>query len=249
MVIRTLIVDDEVAIIRLLRNMLAKECPQVQVVATATDENSARQILATNSIDLVFLDVKLGSGNGIRLLESLDYIDFHIIFITAFDEYAVTAFRFSALDFLVKPIDTEKLKESVNRAEIAVYKESLQLRIQSLLKNQITNHRNKTIVLKTLEAFHVVKVCDIVECQAKGNYTVFHINGQSNIITSHTLKIYDQLLSEYGFFRCHQSHLINLDCITKYDKRQGGSLILSNARSVPVSPKKKERLFELLELH
>ena len=248
MIIRALIVDDELAILRLLKNMLAKECPQVHVVATATNEKSARQILTTNSIDLVFLDVKLGSSNGFRLLESLDYIDFHIIFITAFDEYAVNAFRFCALDFLVKPIDPDKLIESVKRAEEAMYKESLQLRIQSLLKNQASNHKSKTIVLKTLEAFHVVKVSDIVECQAKGNYTIFHLNEKPDIITSQTLKTYDQLLSEYGFFRCHQSHLVNLDYITKYDKRQGGSLVLSNNTSVPVSPRKKERLFEMLEV-
>ncbi len=247
MKIRTLIVDDEPAIIELLKNMLSEDCPQVTVVATASNTSQARRVVNSRPIDLVLLDVKLGSNNGFNFLRSLEFIDFQVIFITAFNEYAVEAFRFSALDFLLKPIDPDQLIESIKKVERVLYKDSLQFRINHLLNNTTKNNHDKTIVLKTAEALHIVKIRDIIECEAQGNYTIFHFSESPNIITSQTLKKYDLILSDYGFFRCHQSHLVNISCISRYDKRQGGALIMCNDVSIPVSPKRKEQLFHLLD--
>ena len=248
MSIRTIIIDDEIAIIEGLLKMLSQECPQVKVVATATDAIQAKQLLRSKPIDLVFLDVKLGDGNSFRLLKEFLPLDFQVIFITAYDQYAVEAFRFSALDFLLKPIDPDDLKRSIAKAEKVFYAESLQLRLQNLMYNQQRNGRDRTIVLKTLEAYHVVRIKDIIRCEAKGNYTLFHLKSPSNILVSQTLKKYDELLANFNFFRCHQSHLVNMDAVIRFDKRDGGALVLENHQSIPVSPRRKEQLFEILSV-
>ena len=247
MSIRAIIVDDEPKILHGLQHMLNRECPQVKIVATAASMNQARRILRSKPIDLVFLDVKLGDGISFKLLEELEPIEFQVIFITAYDQYAVEAFRFSALDFLLKPIDLVELKASVAKAEKVLYSESLQLRLQNLLYNQQQNGLDKTIVLKTVEAYHVVRIKDIVQCEAQGNYTLFHLKNMPNVLVSHTLKRYETLLSRYNFFRCHQSHLVNMRAVMRFDKRDGGSLALENNLSIPVSTRRKEQLFNILD--
>jgi two-component system LytT family response regulator len=246
MSIRTVIIDDEMAIVEGLLQMLIKECPQVKVVATATDAIQAKQLLRSKPIDLVFLDVKLGDGNSFHILKEFQPLDFQVIFITAYDQYAVDAFRFSALDFLLKPIDPDDLKRSIAKAEKVFYAESLQLRLQNLMYNQQRNGKDQNIVLKTFEAYHVVRIRDIIQCEAKGNYTLFHLKNTSNILISQTLKKYDQLLTEFNFFRCHQSHLVNMDVVIRFDRRDGGALVLENNQSIPVSSRRKEQLFGIL---
>jgi two-component system LytT family response regulator len=246
MSIRTVIIDDEVAIVEGLLQMLSRECPQIKVVATATDAQQAKQLLRSKPIDLVFLDVKLGDGNSFQLLKELSPFDFQVIFITAYDQYAVEAFRFSALDFLLKPIDPDELKSSVAKAEKVFYTESLQLRLRNLMYNQQRNGKDRTIVIRTFESYHVVRISDIIQCEAKGNYTLFHLKSSSNILVSQTLKKYDQLLANFHFFRCHQSHLVNMDAVIRFDKRDGGALVLENNQSIPVSSRRKEQLFGIL---
>lgn len=248
MSIRAIIIDDEPAIVNGLMEMLSHECPQVKVVATANDLNQARQLLRSKPIDLAFLDVKLGDSNSFRLLKELYPLDFQVIFITAYDQYAVEAFRFSAIDFLLKPIDPDDLSRSISKAEKVFYTESLHLRLQNLSYNQQSNGRDKTIVLKTFEAYHVVRVKDIIQCEAKGNYTLFHLKNQPGILVSQTLKKYDEMLTKYNFFRCHQSHLVNMDAVVRFDKRDGGTLVLGNNLSIPVSTRRKEQLFGILNL-
>ena len=246
MSIRTIIIDDEIAIVEGLLQMLSQECPQIKVVATATDAQQAKQLLRSKPIDLVFLDVKLGDGNSFQLLKELSPFDYQVIFITAYDQYAVEAFRFSALDFLLKPIDPDELKSSVVKAEKVFYTESLQLRLRNMMYNQQRNGKDRTIVIRTFESYHVVRIRDIIQCEAKGNYTLFHLKNSSNILVSQTLKKYDQLLANFHFFRCHQSHLVNMDAIIRFDKRDGGALVLENNQSIPVSSRRKEQLFGIL---
>ena len=246
MSIRTVIVDNEPAIIEGLKQMLAKSCPQVKVIDTAFGISEARHILSIKPVDLVFLDVKLGDGDSFTLLQQLNPVDFLVIFITAYDRYAVNAFRHSALDYLVKPIDEDDLIKSIRKAEKALYSESLRFRLQRLMRSQI-DYNEKTILLKTLETHHVVHIKDIMVCEAKGNYTVFHIRNLPDVLMSQTLKTYEDLLSEDNFFRCHQSYLVNMNLVIRYDKKDGGFLVLQNGDSIPVSNRKKDQLFRLLD--
>ena len=247
MAIRTVIVDNEPAIVQGLKQMLNRLCPQIKIIGTAFDLAQAKYLLTIKPVDLVFLDVKLGDGNSFTLLDQLDSVDFQVIFITAYDQFAVNAFRCSALDYLVKPIDEEDLLRSVSKAEKAIYASNLQLRLQNLIYQQQNNDAGKTIVLNTAEAHHVVHIKDIVLCEANGNYTLFHLANVPNILMSQTLKNYELLLSQYNFFRCHQSYLVNLNAIIRFEKKDGGSLVLENGASIPVSNRKKDRLLELLE--
>lgn len=246
MSIRTVIVDDEPVIVDGLKKMLDQFCPQVDVIATAGNVADAKQILISKAVDLVFLDIKLGADNSFDLLKQLGPVEFQIIFITAHNQFAVDAFRISAIDFLLKPIDPEELINSVEKADKTFYLESLQLKLKSLMYNQQNPGIDQTIVLKTLESYHVVRVKDIIQCEAKGNYTMFHLRNKPNILVSKTLKKYDLILSRFDFFRCHQSHLVNIGAITRFDKKDGGALILENNSQVPVSTRRKEQLFRIL---
>ncbi len=244
--IRAVIVDDELSVIEGLKAMLASYCPKVSMVGHAQTISQAKQLLISKPIDLLFLDIKLGRSNGFQLLKDFTPLEFQVIFITAHNQYAVEAFRFSALDYLLKPIDPDELIESIRRTRQAIYHETLHLQLQNLLHHQNNPRQDKTIVLKTSEAVYIVKIREIVYCQAQGNYTVFHLVAGKPIIVSHTLKRYHQLLEDHGFYRCHQSFLINLDFLKMLDKRDGGSLRLVNDETIPVSAKKKEQLFKLL---
>jgi two-component system LytT family response regulator len=248
MLIRTVIIDDEKSIIEGLAKMLKYQCPQVKVIATASDSMGAQEILRSKAVDLVFLDIKLGNVNSFHLLDKLQPIDFQVIFITAYDKYAIDAFKYSAVDYLMKPIDPDDLLRSVNKVEKSFYMENLQLKLKSLLYNQQNTGNTQTIVLKTFESYHVVHISDIVQCEAQGNYTLFHLKDDSRILVSQTLKKYDLLLSKFNFFRCHQSHLVNMDAIVRFDRRDGGTLVLKNQQQIPVSTRRKEHLFEILSL-
>ena len=248
MSIRTVIIDDEKPIINGLVRMLKQHCAQVKIIATASDSQQAKEILRSKAVDLVFLDIKLGKLNSFHLLKELQPFEFRVIFITAYDKYAIEAFRFSAVDYLMKPIDPDELMRSVNKVEKSFYLENLQLKLKSLLYNQQRMGKTQTIVLKTLESYHVVRIADIMQCEAQGNYTLFHLSNKSNILVSQTLKKYDLLLSKFNFFRCHQSHLVNMDAIVRFDKRDGGALVLENQQHIPVSTRRKEQLFEILSL-
>lgn len=245
MSIRAVIVDDEQAIVHGLSTMLRKECPQVTVLGSASNLIDAKELLRSKAIDLVFLDVKIGSGNGFQLLKELTPVEFQVIFITGYDQYAVEAFRFSAIDYLLKPIDPDELKHSVLKAEKVFDAEDAQLRLKNLLYNHQNTARNQTIVLKTAEAYHVVRIKEIVRCEARGNYTLFHLLNKRNILVSLTLKKFDHMLSKYNFFRCHQSHLVNMDSVIRFEKRDGGSLVLNNGNEIPVSTRRKEQLFTI----
>lgn len=247
MSIRTIIIDNEPEIVNGLKFILQNECPQVKIVATAFSMTQARRLLRSKSVDLVFLDVKLGDGDSFKLLKDLDPIDFQVIFITAYNQFAVEAFRFSALDFLLKPIDPDDIKRSIAKAEKVFYNENLQLRLQNLMYNQQRQNMDKTIVLKTLEAYHVVRIKDIIQCEAQGNYTLFHLKSAPNILVSQTLKKYEELLNKYNFFRCHQSHLVNMNAVVRFDKRDGGALALENKLLIPVASRRKEQLFGILD--
>lgn len=246
--IRTVIIDDEKPIIEGLIKLLNYHCPQVKVIATATNSRVASEILRSKPVDLVFLDIKLGNANSFLLLKELQPVEFQVIFITAYDRYAIEAFRYSAVDYLMKPIDPDELIRSVNKVERSFYLENLQLKLKSLLYNQHNTGNNQTIVLRTLESYHVVRISDILRCEAQGNYTLFHLKDESSILVSQTLKKYDLLLSKFSFFRCHQSHLVNMNAISRFDKRDGGALVLINQHQIPVSTRKKEQLFEILSL-
>jgi two-component system, LytTR family, response regulator len=242
-----LIVDDEKKARAALRSVVQSYDPSI-VVREAEGISTALLSIDEAKPDIILLDIQLADGTGFELLKKIHPTTAKIIFITAFEEYAVRAFRFSAVDYLMKPINPLDLKSALDRARSAVEKDMLETRMNILLSNisQVSKDQKK-IVLKTTEQIFVVSIRDIIHLESDKNYTFFYLADGKKVLVSRTLKEYDELLSEYGFIRVHQSHLVNLDYIDRFEKRDGGYVVMKDLTSVPVSTRKKEELIGLLE--
>lgn len=245
---KTLLIDDNQNIREGLKDLLLSFCAnKIEKLYEAHSLKTGLLAIKKHEPELVFLDVELGDGTGMELLSLVEKINFHVIFVTAHDKYALDAFRFSAVDFLLKPIDVEQLIESVEKVQKRVEEKQVRMQYQILLDNFNPTHQDKKIVLKTSEAIYFIKVKDIVRCEASGAYTVFVIQGEQNLLISKNLKEFDTLLSKYGFIRTHQSHLINIQKIIRIDKVDGGAVIMDNKDVVPISHRKREIVMEILQ--
>lgn len=246
--IRTIVIDDENKARETIVNMLGMYCKEVEVIAEASDVQSGYDAIRKHQPDLILLDIKMPDGTGFDLLRKFLNVDFNVIFITAYEEFAIRAFKFSALDYLLKPIDPDELMSAVNKAQDKMKSEDLTLKIQTLFENvDHLSNREKKIVLKTSSNVHVVNLYDIVRCQSDKNYTHFFTVEGEKIVVSKTLKEYDELLRSFGFFRVHQSHLINLSFVKRFDKSEGGFLVMKDDSKVPVSFRKKDDLMKLFK--
>lgn len=247
--LRTVVVDDEVMARETIIDMLNLFCGDVEVIGEASGVNTGYEIINHHKPDLVLLDIKMGDGTGFDLLNKFETINFHVIFITAFEEYAIQAFKFSALDYLLKPIDPEELTAAIQKAKTLISQNNLELRINTLFDNlrNINQDKRKKLVLKTTGNVHVVDLANVIRCQSDKNYTHFFTSDGEHIVVSKTLKEFDELLSEFDFFRVHQSHLINLDYIKRYDKSDGGFLVMKDDTRVPVSFRKKDELMKFFK--
>lgn len=245
--LRTIIIDDEAHMRQTLEKLVKEYCPNVKLVAKADGVKTGVQAIKRYHPDLILLDIKMNDGTGFDLLKQLEPVEFKVIFITAFDQYAIKAFKFSALDYLLKPIDPKDLTDAVNKAEKLVVKE-LNIQLDALEENMQTNSKSKKkIILKTFDNIHLVKISDIIYCQSDNNYTHFHLLDNNKILVSNTLKEYDEMLRDFGFFRVHQSFLINMGHIVRFEKSEGGNVILANKHKVPVASRKREQLLEMFE--
>lgn len=243
--LRTLIIDDEPHIRETLNHLLKKFCPQVKVVGEADSVASGITEIRNKIPDLVLLDIKMEDGTGFDLIDHFENIAFNIIFVTAYQEYAIRAFGFSAIDYILKPINPEKLVDAVKRAD-QIVQSSFNTQLNTLKENlDLTENKNRKIILKTLENIYLLDVQDIIHCASDGNYTVFDTTDHQKIIVSKIIKEYDKLLSDSGFLRVHRSHLINLKHIKRLSKQDGGFVVMSNEMEVPVSTRGRERLLEL----
>ena len=198
---------------------------------------------------MVFLDIKMPDGSGFDLLKRFKKPTFRTVFVTAFDEFAVEAIKFSAFDYLLKPISTDELRETITKlTEEMSEPEDFTVKLQAFFDNVNSIERDKKkIVLKTANSIHLVTISNVVRCESDGNYTWFYFNNQPKLLISRPLKQFEELLEPYGFFRPHQSHLVNIRAISRIDKVDGGTLILEDNTPIPVSVRKREQLFSILE--
>jgi two-component system, LytTR family, response regulator len=244
--LRTIIIDDEENVRRTLEKLVKVHCPTIKLIGEADGIESGVRIIKKHHPDLVLLDIKMNDGSGFDLLKELEPVDFKVIFITAYDQYALKAIKFSALDYLLKPVNPDDLKMAVDKAEKLLVSE-LNQQLDALADNiQTSDREKKKIILKTFDNIHLVKLNDIVYCESNDNYTNFHLLNNKTILVSNTLKEYDDMLAEFGFFRIHKSYLINLKHIERFEKVDGGSIVLSNEIKLPVASRKKEHLMEML---
>lgn len=242
--IRSLIIDDEVKSRETIIEMMRLYCGNVSVIGQAGDVSSGLEAIRTLSPELVFLDIKMPDGTGFDLLNQLPKIDFKVIFITAYEEYAIKAFKFSALDYILKPIDPNELITAIEKTEKSLEKDNLNLKLNTFLTNLDSAKEEKKIILKTADSINLVNVNEIIRCESDRNYTQFFMLSGERIMVSKSLKEFVDLLQEYNFFRIHQSHMINIGHIRRYD-REESNCIMSDSSIVPVSCRKKDQLLNI----
>lgn len=243
--IRTLIIDDEAHNRQVISDMLATHFPNVLVIGESDGVKSGLKAIQSHAPDLILLDIKMEDGDGFDLLNQVGAINFKIIFITAFEEYALKAIKFSALDYLLKPVVLDELKAAIEKAEKQLIND-LQLQLAEL-NNNLKPNLKKRLVLRTAEKLHLIPLDEIVRCEAERNYSMFYLENGKKIIVSHPMKDYEEILTEQGFFRVHKSHIVNLSFVDSYVKADGGYVVLKDKTELPVSMRKKNQLIELFE--
>jgi len=240
--IRTILVDDEKSGLNTLRKLLQLYCPEVKIVAECGDADIAKEKIELLDPQLVFLDISLPGKSSFDLLSELGKINFEIIFVTAHHEYALQAFRYSAVDYLVKPVDEDILADSVKRAVKRVDTLATHDNILTLVHNVQNTQvkREMKLCIPSLNGFKVVEMKDILYCEASGSYTNFILSENNSICSAKPIYEYEELLSGGGFIRIHKSYLVNLVHVREYVRGEGGSVILSNNLQVAVSRRKKD---------
>lgn len=230
-----------------LTRFLEKYCPQVQLIGEAGSVEEGVELIRKLNPDLVLLDIQMGDGTGFDLLRTIDNIDFKLIFVTAHEKYAVQAFKYGAVDYILKPVNPQELAEAVERAREMTLSD-YNVRLKALEENFKSNeaHQRK-IILKTLENIFLVEVKDIIYAESDECYSRLHMEDGERILTSRPLKEYQELLDDAGFFRVHKSYLINLRHIKRFEKLEGGYIVLTNDQKIPVASRKREELLEMLE--
>lgn len=252
--IRTIIIDDEQHSCDALKIMLDKCCPQVAVKAICYSAKDGLKKINELKPDLIFLDIEMPYMNGFQMLEQLSIVDFEIIFTTSYDQYAIKAFKFSALDYLMKPIDREELEKAVQKACLPdrqsshkinpVMSQQLEILLQKINQPSLPVQR---IALPTMQGLEFVPVESIIHCTSSNNYTEFFLADKKRVLVSRTLKEVEEILTDYAFLRVHNSHIVNLNTITRYIKGEGGYLIMTDGSTVDVSRSRKELLMQKLQ--
>jgi two-component system LytT family response regulator len=243
---KALVIDDENRTRELIVKMINSFGLDIEAIQGGNNVQTGIQSIEENHPDIVFLDIQMPDGTGFDVLKGLQERNFEIIFITAHEEFAIKAIKFSALDYILKPIDQAELKASVEKAIKMVDEKKEETQFEAL-QNNINPNMKRRLVLKTQESVHVVDLDNIIRCEADRNYTSFYLVGGKKILVSKTLKEYETLLTGHNFLRVQQSHLINLDFVDRYDKGDGGSVVMKDGSEVPLSPAKRDIFFKILE--
>lgn len=238
---KTLIIEDEQRLSDVLIMMLAESLPEkVDVIGVAATVSDAVRMIDTMKPELVFMDIQLKDGNAFQVLDKLMFHHFYLIFTTAYEQHAIRAFRYSAIDYLLKPIDATELKQAVDKIEQL---HSIHLSTGQIQQLQNTlSHKPDKIFLHTQEGIHMVLLNDIIRCETSGSYTTFHLSGNKKILVSKSLKSYDDLLTTPQFFRIHQSHTINFDYVKIYNR--DGTLWLKDGTVLQVAQRRKDEFIK-----
>ncbi|MBV5313864.1 MAG: response regulator transcription factor [Prolixibacteraceae bacterium] len=243
MPISALIVDDEKNGRENLAGLIRSHCPQIKVVAEAASVEQAIAGIQQHQPQLIFLDIEMPGGNGFQLLEHFNNFPFEVIFVTAYDNYAIRAIRFSASDYILKPINLNELIAAVDKVSLRIRNRSENERIRQLYLNTM-HPTNPKIGLPTGERVEFVEVKSIIRCQGESNYTHIYFADRKPLLTAKSLIEFEELLAEYNFIRVHKTHLVNLNHVNSFTKNDGGVLLLSNGDSVAISRRRKEFTLE-----
>ncbi|HLU86270.1 MAG TPA: LytTR family DNA-binding domain-containing protein [Taishania sp.] len=243
---KALIIDDENRTRDLIAKMINSFGLEIEAIPAGENVKSGIKAIEEYNPDIVFLDIQMPDGTGFDLLNAIPDKNFEVIFITAHEEFAIKAIKFSALDYILKPVDPEELRGAVEKALNSMSENKDQSQFEALNHN-IVPQQKRRLVLKTQESVHVVDLDQIIRCESDRNYTSFFLTEGRKILVSKTLKEFESLLVGHNFIRVQQSHLINLDYVDRYNKGNGGSVVMRDGSEVPLSPAKRETFFKILE--
>lgn len=245
--IKALIIDDEKHCCDNLQWQLQQYCPEIEIAAVCMTSANGLNEIYTQQPQLVFLDVEMPGMSGFEMLEKLTDINFDIVFTTAFNQYAIRAIKFGALDYLVKPVDKDELRAAVDKVIKRTNSDSLKQLTALLTHIRKSNDLSfQKIALPTIHGYELIPLNNIMYCESKSNYTSIYLNNSQQILVSRTLKDIEELLDTEPFFRIHNSYLVNLQYAIRYTRGEGGFLVLNNATTLPVSRNKKEELLKLI---
>lgn len=241
-----IIIEDNPDALHLLKSNIERHYPEIDIINTAQSVVEAAKILRKSQPDILFLDIMLGDGTGFDVLEIFPNLSSKLIFVTASDEYAIRAFKFAAIDYVLKPYSEDDLNKAIQRAKAQLQPNKERL---SILKETLAAPEAKPdkISLHTLDKIIIVNLDDIVRCEADNNNTIFYLKDSPKVFVTKTLKYFADMLSSYEFLRVHQSHLVNIQFISAFIKTDGGYLLLKNKETVPVSVRKKVEVIEILD--
>jgi len=240
-----ILIDDMPIALEMLTHDISRNHKEIEIIGTAKSVVEAAKLLRTHKADILFLDIMLGDGTGFDVLEIFPDLKSKIIFVTASDAYAIKAFKFAAIDYILKPYSDEDLANAIEKAQHQIQPDKEQINVLQEAVTSPNNQPNK-ISLHTLDKIIVVNIEDIIHCKSDNNYTTFYFKSSTRLLVSKTLKYYADMLKEVGFLRVHQSHLINIKYIKEFIKSDGGYLVLTNNATVPVSVRKRAEVLQVL---
>ncbi len=240
---RAVIIDDESRARNYLKGLLVEQFPEIEIVGEANGVETGCALIEDVNPELIFLDVQMQDGTGFDLLGKINRSRYSIIFVSAYDRFAITAIKFSAVDYLLKPVELNDLQIAIDKIQKSVDKDEVKKKLDMLLNN--INKIDK-IALPSLNGIEFVKLEDIIRCESDNNYTIFYLKNNEKILVSKTMKEYEDMLENKGFFRTHKSHIINLSFLKKYIKGEGGTVIMEDGSEVAVSRRRKEDFMVVL---
>lgn len=242
---KAIIVEDELHSRQFLKNLVTEYCPELNLVALASDVEEGVAAIKEHKPDIVFLDIEMQTGTGFDLLLQFPAPEFEVIFTTAYDHYAIKAIKFSAIDYLLKPIEIEELQQAVKKITDKKATSGNQEALQMLLKNlQAPAKEDPSITLATSEGLEFIPLQQIIRIEASGPYSYFFLKNNKKIMVSRNLKEYEVMLSDHGFFRAHNSHIINIREVKRMVKTDGGYAVMSDDSKISISPKKKDEFMQ-----
>ncbi|AEV97007.1 hypothetical protein A4D02_18430 [Niastella koreensis] len=247
MYVKTIIIEDEESSLFVLQDLIGRLTTNLNILGTAGHLDSAIQLIKCSAPDLVFMDVRIGDGTGFDVLQKLSDRNFELIFVTAYDNYALEAFRFAAIDYLLKPIGMDEFEEAVKRASNRIVEKKRYDTIGVLLHNLFQeSEQHKKINIATLNGYEFVELRDIVWCKSEGAYTIFYLSDKSKIVSARNLGYYEELLCCNNFCRIHYSTIINMKLIKSYVKGKGGYIVMSDGTELEISQRRKGDFLEKL---
>ena len=245
--LRAVIIDDQKDMREVNQKILQGNFPEIEIVGEADSVDSGVELLQKAQPDLVLLDIEIKGGTGFNVLQRVRPYNFMVIFITAFDEFAIKAIKFSAIDYILKPINETEFCAAIENAMSTFEQNRVALQVQNLLDQIEDKGKNRRIVLRTQESIFLVELDEILYCESDNSYTTFYLENDKTILVSKSIKEYEQMLTPYRFFRPHQRYIVNLNKVERIDKVDGGSIILKNKISIPISHRRKQALMVFLK--